>query len=283
MLHSPVLLQQVIKNLAIKPEELFIDTTAGEGGHLIEILKAGGRVLGIDIDQNQIKDLNKKFKSYIDSKKLVVGQGNFSDLEKIAKKVNFFPVSGILIDLGLSYKQISLSGKGFSYKKLNEKLDMRLDNSIEQSAANIVNSYTEDQLYELFAKYSEDLNSRPIAEGIVRSRAIKKIETVENLLEVLKRVMNKKDVKTEARIFQALRIKVNNEMDNLKKALLESANLLVAGGRLLVISFHSLEDRTVKSFVKKTNYFEMDQIIKGSRDLSFERSAKLRVLIKKIV
>ena len=128
----------------------------------------------------------------------------------------------------------------------------------------------------LFRSYS-----RSIAEGIVRARTVKRIETVGDLLEVIKKVLNKKDIKTEARIFQALRITVNNEMENLKKALSQSANLLVKGGRLLVISFHSLEDRLVKTFVKRTDYYVPNLLIKGDESLSYERSAKLRVLIRK--
>lgn len=280
-MHSPVLLQEVVENLDIRPGSLYIDATAGEGGHLLEILKRGGRVMAIDIDDDQIEELKKRFKAYIDRRELFALRANFSSIEKLAKENNFYPVNGILIDLGLSYRQISSSGKGFSYRRVNEKLDMRLDKKVKKNAEEIVNSFTKDQLYELFAKYSEDINSRSIAEGIVRARTVKRIETVGDLLEVIKKVLNKKDIKTEARIFQALRIKVNNEMENLKKALLQSSNILIKGGRLLVISFHSLEDRIVKSFVKNTDYFMPNLLIKGNQTLSYERSAKLRVLIKK--
>jgi len=279
--HSPVLLQEVIENLDIKSGSHYIDATAGEGGHLLEILKRGGRVMAIDLDDTQIEELKKRFRVYIDRGELIVLRANFSSIEKLAKENNYYPVYGILIDLGLSYRQISLSGKGFSYRNLNEKLDMRLDKKAKKNAEDIVNSFTKDQLYELFAKYSEDINSRSIAEGIVRARTVKRIETVGDLLEVIKKVLNKKDIKTEARIFQALRITVNNEMENLKKALSQSANLLVKGGRLLVISFHSLEDRLVKTFVKRTDYYVPNLLIKGDESLSYERSAKLRVLIRK--
>jgi len=279
--HSPVLLQEVIENLDIKSGSYYIDATAGEGGHLLEILKRGGRVMAIDVDDVQIEELKKRFRVYIDRGELTVLRANFSSIEKLAKENNYYPVYGILIDLGLSYRQISSSGKGFSYRNLNEKLDMRLGKKVKKNAEDIVNSFTKDQLYELFAKYSEDINSRSIAEGIVRARTVKRIETVGDLLEVIKKVLSKKDIKTEARIFQALRITVNNEMENLKKALSQSANLLVKGGRLLVISFHSLEDRIVKTFVKRTDYYVPNLLIKGDRSLSYERSAKLRVLIRK--
>ena len=122
-MHSPVLLQEVIENLDIKSGSHYIDATAGEGGHLLEILKRGGRVMAIDLDDTQIEELKKRFRVYIDRGELIVLRANFSSIEKLAKENNYYPVYGILIDLGLSYRQISLSGKGFSYRNLNEKLE----------------------------------------------------------------------------------------------------------------------------------------------------------------
>ncbi len=280
-MHSPVLLQQVIKNLDIKKEGLYIDATAGEGGHLREILISGGKVLALDIDEEQIAHLKKLFESYIKKGQLILGKSNFADLEKVANQNNFYAVDGILIDLGLSYSQIVGSGKGFSYEKPNEILDMRLDKSIKVNARDIVKSYTEDELYELFAGNSEDINSRSIAQDIVRSRSVKKINIVSDLIDVINKTLNKKDMGTYARIFQALRMGVNNEIENLKSGMIAGSKILRKGGKLLIITFHSIEDRIVKNFVNNTDLFVQMELIKGNQEYRYERSAKLRVLIKK--
>lgn len=280
-MHSPVLLQNVIKSLNVNKEGLYIDATIGEGGHLREILKRGGKALALDMDGEQITKAKNLFDSYIKNGQLILSHNNFADLEKVARRYNFFPVDGILIDLGLSYRQIVESGKGFSYEKPNEILDMRLDKRIKVNARDIVKSYSEDELYELFAGNSEDINSRSIAENIVRSRNIRKINTVADLLNVINKTLNKKEMGTYARIFQALRMGVNNEIENLKKGIIAGSRILRKGGKLLIITFHSVEDRIVKNFVNNTDLFKQMELIKGNQELRYERSAKLRVLIKK--
>ncbi len=281
LVHSPVLLQNVIKSLDVNKKGLYIDATVGEGGHLREILVRGGKTLALDIDSEQIAKVKNLFNSYIKKGQLVLSRNNFADLEKAARQYNFFPVDGILIDLGLSYRQIVESGRGFSYEKPNEILDMRLDKSIKVKARDIVKSYTEDELYELFAGNSEDINSRSIAENIVRSRSIRAINTVRDLLNVINKTLNKKDMGTYARIFQALRMGVNNEIENLKSGIIAGSKILRKGGKLLIITFHSIEDRIVKNFVNNTKLFAQMELIKGNREFRYERSAKLRVLIKK--
>lgn len=279
-MHTPVLLQKVVENLEIKPDLLYVDATAGEGGHLQELLQKGGKVLALDADIDQIKKLRAKYGKFILKGRLIVKKANFADLLEVCSKNSFLPVSGVLIDLGLSYDQISQSMRGFSYKKLDEVLDMRIDKSNNLIAADIVNSFTANELYGIFSKFSEDLNSRAIAEDIVRSRSVKKINTVGDLIRIIEKSIGKKDMKTIARIFQALRIETNNEINNLKKVLLDSSEVLSQGGKLLIITFHSVEDRIVKNFVNQSKLFNQQKIIKGSDLLSFERSAKLRVLTK---
>ena len=308
-MHHPVLLKETIEGLNIKKDGLYIDATVGEGGHLMEIVKQGGKVLGIDWDDKQIKNLIlrhpefissrlTRFKDLLSKNKMLnqaivlsdseriqhdirIVQGNFSDIEKIAKTYNFFPVDGILFDLGLSIEQIEISGRGFSYHKANEPLDMRISSNLKITAADIVNSFNQAELYEILASYSEDINSLAISQAIVRTRAVKKIITVGDLLKIINEKIGIKDNRTNARIFQALRIAVNREFDNLKTGLNGALNILKNNGRIVVISFHSLEDRIVKQFAKKNNLKQINKkVIKGNRDIGYERSAKLRVLVK---
>ena len=280
-MHSPVLLQNVIKSLDIKVNGLYIDATVGEGGHLRGILSKNGKVLGLDIDKSQIQALSNQLKDYIERGQLILEAENFANLANIAKKNGFNQIDGILIDLGLSFKQIIDSGKGLSYNKPNDLLDMRLNLNLKIKASDIVNKFTENELYELFSRNSEDINSRAIAENIVRSRNIKKIMTVGDLLDVIDKTLNIKDMRTYARIFQSLRMEVNDELNNLKKVLIDGTKLLKKGGKFLVITFHSIEDRVVKQFIKSSDLFNFQELIKGNALLSYEKSAKLRVFIKK--
>ena len=281
-MHTPVLLQQVIENLKINRSGKYIDATAGSGGHLKEILKRGCRVLAIEVDDFQVERLKKQALNFPNSKNLKIVNSNFSEIEDIAKKNRFYPVDGVLFDLGLSFDQLNRSGKGFSYKRKHEVLDMRLSNKYRIYATNIVNSFNINELYEIFARNSEEVNSRTIAENIVKSRSMRKIKTVGDLVEIINKSLNRYDEHVLSRIFQSLRMHVNNEINNLRKALKGSLNILVKNGRLLVITFHSIEDRVVKNFIKNSpnDIFQL-ALIKGGPEKQFERSAKLRVLIKK--
>lgn len=274
-MHTPVLLKEVIVHLNIKNGAMYIDATFGEGGYSLEILKKRGKVLGIDLDENQIKDERLK----IEDKNLILVQGNFGDIEKIAKEHQFFPVDGIVFDLGLSMRQLSESGRGLSFKKENEPLDMRLDSNEEKTAEFYINTLSEQQLYDLFAKNSEEINSRPIAVSIVQRRAIRKIKTVGDLVRVIDKAVGERDTGALRRIFQALRIEVNHEFENLKKGLNGAVNSIKKDGRIAVVTFHSLEDRIVKRFVKEHGLkFETKKPIISKSNFSFERSAKLRII-----
>lgn len=296
-MHTPVLLKEVVEGLNITSVGIYIDATVGEGGHLREIAKRGGRVLGIDADKEQIKKIkrvilnetkwsekssdsvttsSRSFATAQDDIKLV--QGNFADIEQIAKETEFFPVDGILFDLGLSIAQIENSGRGFSYKKLDEPLDMRMSNDYETTAADLINTLNEDSLYDILAKYGEDVNSLKISQEIIRARQKRKIERVGDLLPVLDKVLGNKDTRTYARIFQALRIAVNGEFENLRKGLDGSLKILKKNGRVAVISFHSLEDRIIKQFISKNNLKQLNKkVITSRRVWEFEKSAKLRI------
>lgn len=272
MKHTPVLLQQAIERLDVKKGHIYIDATFGEGGYSKEILKRGGKVLGIDLDSDQLKNLSFKFSRSADFKLV---QGNFSDIEKIARKNDFFPSDGVVFDLGLSMRQIEKSQRGFSYRKENEVLDMRIDTSQDLTAFDLIEKTSLEELQEIFIRYSEEINSRKIAEEIKKTI---KIRTVLDLKRAIDRALGFKSEKTYARIFQALRIAVNDELGNLRKGLEGAIKVLKKGGRLVVISFHSVEDRIVKQFFKENRLKKIDKKpVKGA--FSFERSAKLRAVI----
>jgi len=269
-MHTPVLLQQAIENLNVRLGSLYIDATFGEGGYSSEILKKGGRVLAIDWDIDQLKNYGLR----ITDLKLI--QGNFSEIEKIAKENDFFPIDGVVFDLGLSMKQIEESGRGFSYNRPDEPLDMRLSLDNKLTAKDLIKELSEEELYEVFAKNSEEIKSKEIAYEVKKR---KKMETVSDLICVIDKALGFKSNQTYARIFQALRIELNDEFENLKKGLKGAVDILKKDGRVVVVSFHSFEDRIVKNFVKEKKLkFLFKKPIRGFR--SFERSAKLRTIIK---
>jgi len=278
MKHTPVLLKQVIDALEIEKGKKYLDATFGQGGYSVEIVRRGGEVLAIDLDQEQINRFQKENKlSEQEKSRLKLVWGNFKDIETIAKSNHFFPVDGVVFDLGLSMRQISDSGRGFSYQKPEEILDMRLDLKNQVKAMDILNKESKDKLYLILAKYSEEIFSKKIAENIVFFRKKKKIETVSDLLTVIDKSLGRKDKKTYARVFQSLRIAVNDEIENLKEGLVGALKILKPNGKIAIVSFHSIEDRVIKNFIRKNQLK-----VFGKKPIfgieSFERSAKLRVI-----
>lgn len=258
--HIPVLLQETVAGLQVRKGHVYIDATVGGGGHTEEILRQGGIVLGIDKDKDAVHFLQHKWQ---ENKNVKVRQGNFANIESIAKREGVKEVVGIVFDLGMSTHQLSESGRGFTFER-DEPLDMRMDMSQKMGGVDIINTYSEDDLYEIFTKYAEELHSRAISQAIVRTRALNgSIKRTSQLAELIDTIVTKlyrgKERNaflkirngTLARIFQALRIVVNNELYNLEEGLKQGITLLVPGGRLAVISFHSLEDRVVKLFIKR--------------------------------
>ena len=249
-MHTPVLLDQVIEAMEIKRDGLYVDATFGEGGYSQAILEKGGKVLAIDLDKDQFsKVLDSRFRG----NDIMLVQGNFGEIEKIAKENDFFPVDGVVFDLGLSMRQINQSGRGFSFKKLNEPLDMRMNLETEMTAKYILNHFSESELYEVFAKNSEEINSQKIAREIIIKRQFKKLEIVANLINCIDKAMDGQDNNTYKRIFQALRIQVNDEFENLKNGLTGATKIIKDDGKIAVVTFHSLEDRIVKNFFKDEN------------------------------
>lgn len=252
--HIPVLLKEVIKFLAVKPNKLYIDTTVGGGGHSEAIIKKRGRVLGIDMDPKALEMARKRLASACPPGAFALAHGNFANLAEIAKKEGFKPVSGILFDLGISTYQLEDPSRGFSFGA-EAPLDMRMDPNLKVTAKDLINVLNEGELYELFTKLGEEHYSRPIARAICRARRIKPIETCNQLVQIILRARPKRGqydrTHPATRVFQALRIAVNDELNNLKEALPQAVDLLEPGGRLVVLSFHSLEDRIVKNFFKE--------------------------------
>ena len=224
--HNPVLVKEVVAGLQVKHGEKYIDATLGGGGHTSEILKSGGIVLGIDADEEALKyvksGIENKTGKFI-GKDLYLKQGNFKDIKRIAIEIGFEKVAGIIFDLGLSSFQLDYGGMGFSFAGM-EFLDMRIDKSREIKAFDIINKYKEKELYDIFTKYSEELNSGDIASAVVRARAINPIKTSADLSKIILGVLEKQGNKRGgrdvlARIFQAIRIEVNNEIENIKESI----------------------------------------------------------------
>jgi len=248
--HVPVLLDETIEALAVQPGGRYIDCTLGAGGHAAAILEQsspGGQLLGIDADPEAIKIARERLEAHKDSILLV--NENFVNLQAICLKYDFLPVHGILFDLGLSSLQLDSNSRGFSFQH-DAPLDMRLSPSQEVTAADIIDTFSENELAQLIKTYGEEDYSRQIARHIIRERPI---ETTLHLARVIEQAIGGRRgrIHPATRTFQALRIVVNQELEHLKAALSQAINLLGFEGRLVVISYHSLEDRIVKQLMQQ--------------------------------
>lgn len=248
--HNPVLLHDVIKYLEIKPDGIYVDGTLGGGGHSEEILKSltTGKLLGFDVDDEALEFAGKKLASF--GEKFVPVKSNFSKIQEMLYRLDIEQVDGILLDLGVSSRQLDSSEKGFTFRE-NAPLDLRLGKDLTMTGADVVNTYGEQQLTDIFRKYGEEKYAYPIAREIITARSQKRIRGTSELCDIIDRVIfepNRK--KSYARIFQAIRIEVNQELQVLEETLKKSLSVLGNGGRLVVISYHSLEDRIVKEFIK---------------------------------
>jgi len=273
-MHTPVLLEEMMIGLEVHSGGKYIDATFGEGGHTRALLGKGGSVLAIDRDIKQIEGQNLN----VEGQKLILKQGNFSNIVELAKSSEFFPVDGIIFDLGLSNGQLRSGGKGLSYKNLDEVLDMRLDDSCEMDAETILRQYPEKEMIAMFMHNSEETLAVELSKRIALQRVGVRPLTVGWLVEVVNSVAKNNPRPTMTRVFQALRVEVNNEFNNLEKALDGAVSLLAPKGKIAVISFHSLEDRIVKRFIRSHGYVQIGKKpIFGDKELRFERSAVLRI------
>lgn len=296
--HTPVMLNECIEGLNIKPNGTYVDVTFGGGGHSREIIKhlgKGGRLLAFDQDadaqQNAIADGRFEF---IDQ--------NFRYLKNFCRLHSAIPVDGILADLGVSSYQFDQAERGFSIR-FDAELDMRMNQSSGLSAKEVVNTYEEADLHRILGIYGEIKNAKSLARTIVTARLNAPINTVADLKNAISSLIPKgKENKYLAQVFQAMRIEVNQELEALKDFLMQSADVLVSGGRLVVMSYHSLEDRLVKNFIAKGKFSgEVEKDFYGNDQKPFEavtrraitateqeiknnnraRSAKLRIAVKK--
>lgn len=247
--HTPVLLEESIDGLNIKPDGTYIDVTFGGGGHSREIIsRLGGKGLLLGFDQDE-----EAYSNVLSDDRFVFVRGNFRYLSNFLDYYQIDKVDGVLADLGVSSHHFDEKSRGFSFR-FNSKLDMRMNQSAKQTAADVLNSYDEKQLADLFYLYGELRMSRKIAAAIIYERQKKPIITVGDFLNVIDRFTYRdKEKKVLSQAFQALRIGVNKELDALAEMLEQAVNYLVVGGRISVISYHSLEDRIVKNFFRSGN------------------------------
>jgi 16S rRNA (cytosine1402-N4)-methyltransferase len=247
--HTPVLLKESIEGLEIKPNGDYVDVTFGGGGHSREIIKYldKGNLLAFDQDDDALQNL-------IDDKRFLFANHNFRFLKNFLRFNKIDKIDGLLADLGVSSHHFDVPERGFSFR-FDGDMDMRMNQSAKLSAKNVVNEYDESAIAKIFWEYGELKNSRKLAKAITEQRENKKIETIKEFTDVLMPYLPKHaEHKFLAKVFQALRIEVNREMEFLKEMLLQTIDVIKPGGRLVVITYHSLEDRIVKNFIKNGQF-----------------------------
>ncbi len=296
--HTPALLSPCMDGLQIKPDGVYVDVTFGGGGHSKEILNrlgADGRLIAFDQDLDALQNV-------IPDPRFTFVRSNFRFLSNFLKYHNAEKVDGILADLGVSFHHFDEADRGFSFR-FEGKLDMRMNQKAHQTAADVLNTYTEQQLADLFFFYGELKTARKLASAIVKQREQKPFDLIADLVNVAEPIVGRDKMKKDmARLFQAIRMEVNHEMDALKSMLQQASAALNPGGRLVVLTYHSIEDRIVKNFLKSGNFDgNVEQDFYGNRLTPFNlvnnkvispseeeiaanprsRSAKLRVAEKK--
>ena len=282
MKHKSVLLKESIDFLNIKENGIYVDATLGYGGHSLEILKRNkeGFLFAFDQDSEAILYSTERLKEYHNFK---IIKSNFANMQECLAKYNITKVDGILFDIGVSSMQLDEDYRGFSYH-CDAPLDMRMDTDSNFSAYNVVNDYDYNELVRVIRDYGEEKYATSIAKNIIKSREEKKIETTLELVEIIKKSMPFKEMRDghpARKTFQAIRIEVNHELDVLEKGIIEAIDLLNVGGRLCIITFHSLEDRIVKNIFRK--YSEIDSKFIKLPDVPLEYMPKLKIISKGIV
>jgi 16S rRNA (cytosine1402-N4)-methyltransferase len=299
--HVPVMLAECIEGLEIKPEGIYVDVTFGGGGHSKAILEklTTGKLFAFDQDEEAMSNQNKAIQNNSANFQLI--HANFRYLKRFLKLYGITKIDGLMADLGISSHQIDSGERGFS-TRFQADLDMRMDRNTEKSAKYVINEYSESELHKIFGMYGEVTNAKTIANAIVRERIQQKINTTEELKNILRKFAPRgKENKYFAQVFQALRIEVNDELKALEEMLLQTIDIFKPAGRLVIMSYHSLEDRIVKNFMQKGKFSgEAEKDLYGNLLVPFEpvnrkiiipsdeeilqnpraRSAKLRVAEK---
>jgi 16S rRNA (cytosine1402-N4)-methyltransferase len=245
MYHVPVMLNECIDGLNIKPDGVYVDVTFGGGGHskkILEQLNENGKLFAFDVDEDAKRNIP-------DDKRFTLIQANYRHIKRYLKLYGINKVNGILADFGISSYQIDEPSRGFA-TRYDAPLDMRMNNKAGISAKDVVNNYSAEQLQNILGYYGEVINAKTLANTIVEQRAIHPIETTKDLVDVCKMVSKGIEVKYLSQVFQAIRIEVNDELNAIKDFLQQSEEVLDNGGRLVIMSYHSLEDRLTKNFIK---------------------------------
>lgn len=280
-MHYSVLLKESIDGLNIKDGGTYVDCTLGYAGHSKVILEKNkkGKLFAFDEDENAVNYSKEALSSIGDN--FTIFKENFANLKETLEKENILKVDGFLFDLGFSSPQIDDAKRGFSFK-LNAPLDMRMDMQNSLTAKDVVNTYSLEKLTDIFFKFAEEKYSKVIASAICKERKNKEIVTTFELVDIIQKAVGASYFyknHPEREIFQAIRIEVNNELSVIEKALPDAIDMLSKGGRICVITFHSLEDRLVKQIFKK--YSEVDDILKGMIDIPDEYKPKIKIINKK--
>ncbi len=283
-MHEPVLLESVLDLMAIRPGGTYLDGTVGGAGHARAILdRAGpeGRLIGLDRDPEALGRAGEALRPYGGRVELV--RANFADLAGVAASRGIGAVDGVLLDLGVSSDQLDTARRGFSFR-MEGPLDMRMDPDGGRSAADVVNTASEEELANLFRSYGEEPRARAAARAIARARAIGRIETTAQLADTVRPVCGfgrRSGIDPATRVFQALRIEVNGELDSLRRGLPAALGLLKPGGRLAVIAFHSLEDRIVKDFFRR--HAGREEALQAGGSVWVSESPEVRLVTRKAV
>ena len=273
--HIPVLLAETIGGLDISPDGIYVDCTFGGGGHskaILSKLSEKGKLVAFDQDDDARKNLP-------DDERIIFIPQNFRYLQRFLRLHNIIAVDGIMADLGVSSHQFDKGGRGFSIR-YNADMDMRMDQRQTLTAFQVVNTYTEQQLHKIFEQYGEVTNSKTLAKTIVQVRSTTSLKTIDGFKNALREIVKGNPNKYFAQIFQALRIEVNDELGALKEMLQQIPSLLKPGGRVAIITFHSLEDRLVKNFFRRGSF---DEQAEENPFINTETTSELKVITKKPV
>ncbi len=280
--HIPVLVDQVVKYLIKDLSGIYVDGTVGGGGHSFKILNEltpSGRLIGIDVDDMALEHARQKLETT--GKRILLKQGNFTEIGNILGSLEINQVDGILLDLGVSSYQIDIGERGFSFM-IPGPLDMRMSVATKTTAEEIVNNYPEPELERIFREFGEERMARFVARAIIKARGNSQITTTQQLVKIIESVLPfQYRIKSLARIFQAIRIAVNRELENLQSFLNQSLDWLKSGGRLVIIAYHSLEDRIVKEFFARQ--MNPCQCPSGLPICVCDRQPAIRIVTKKIV
>jgi len=276
--HIPVLLNESVEGLLIKPNGFYADVTFGGGGHSKVILNKleKGKLIAFDQDPDAVVNANRILESEKYKEKFIFYKSNFKYLQNFIKYSGYEKIDGIIADLGVSSHQFNEKGRGFSFM-LGGKPDMRMNNNMKSSAMEILNNYKADELFFIFKTYGELKSASKLTDAIILNRDINSLEELNSI--VSETIKTKRDYKILAKVYQALRIETNKEIEVLKELLLQCSKVLKKGGRLVVISYHSLEDRIVKNYLKHNNFEGLaDKNIYGIKNLEFKEITKKAIL-----